>query len=232
MRVSRVAATIAAIAIVSGCGVTHHGAAAVAPAAAPAVASSTAASAPATSAPATSHPATSAPATSHPATSAPATSHPATHPVTAQPVASAPATSAPATSAPATSAPATSHPVAARPAADPATVWLESPGGQAQVTFNDDVDALAAALETESLSTTVANHLVFEADARIVRAQASKILATRALLPTVNQAAYKQMLNDFITVADLLQPGPGYGTTAQDDTAWNTALIASNIAVT
>ena len=227
MRVSRVAATIAAIAIVSGCGVTHHGAAAVAPSAAPAVASSTAASAPATSAPSTSHPATSAPATSHPATSAPATSHPATHPVTAQPVASAPATSAPATS-----APATSHPVAARPAADPATVWLESPGGQAQVTFNDDVDALAAALETESLSTTVANHLVFEADARIVRAQASKILATRALLPTVNQAAYKQMLNDFITVADLLQPGPGYGTTAQDDTAWNTALIASNIAVT
>jgi hypothetical protein len=237
MRVSRVAATIAAVAIVSGCGVTHHGAAAVAPSAAPAVASSTATSAPATSAPATSHPASSAPATSaratsHPATSAPATSAPATHPVTAQPVASARVTSAPVTSARATSARATSHPIAARPAANPATVWLESPGGQAQVTFNDDVDALAAALEAESLSTTVANHLVFEADARIVRAEASKILATRALLPTVNQAAYKQMLNDFITVADLLQPGPGYGTTPQDDTAWNAALIASNIAVT
>ena len=52
---------------------------------------------------------------------------------------------------------------------------------------------------TESHSPTVANHLVFEADARIVRAQASKILAARALLPTVNQAAYKQMLYDFIT---------------------------------
>jgi hypothetical protein len=32
-------------------------------------------------------------------------------------------------------------------------------------------------------------------------------------------------------VANLLQPGPGYGTTAQDDTAWNTALAASNITV-
>jgi len=139
-----------------------------------------------------------------------------------------PATSPPATSPPATSPPATSHP----PAADPATVWLESPGGQAQVTFNDDVDVLAGALETEMLSPTVANHLVFEADARIVRAQARKILATRALLPTVNQAAYERMLNDFITVANLLQPGPGYGTTTQDDTAWNAALTASNINVT
>jgi hypothetical protein len=184
MRLSRVAATIAAVAIVSGCGVTHHSLAAVTPPAASAVASS----------PATSPPATSPPATSAPATSAPATSPPS--------------------------------------AADPATVWLGSPGGQAQVTFNDDVDDLAAALETESLSPTVANHLVFEADARIVRAQARKILATRALLPTVNQAAYERMLNDFITVANLLQPGPGYGTTSQDETAWNAALIASNIAVT
>ena len=179
MRLSRVAATIAAVAIVSGCGVTHHSLAAVTPPAASAVASS----------PATSPPATSPPATADPATSVPAT-------------------------------------------ADPATVWLDSPGGQAQVTFNDDVDDLAVALETESLSPTVANHLVFEADARIVRAQARKILATRALLPTVNQAAYERMLNDFITVANLLQPGPGYGTTSQDETAWNAALIASNIAVT
>jgi hypothetical protein len=174
MRLSRVAATIAAVAIVSGCGVNHHGVAAVTPPAAPAVASSV--------------------ATSPPATSPPATSPPAT--------------------------------------ADPATVWLGSPGGQAQVTFNDDVDDLAGALETESLSPTVANHLVFEADARIVRAEARKILATRALLPTVNQAAYERMLNDFITVANLLQPGPGYGTTSQDETAWKVALIASNITVT
>ena len=176
MRLSRVAATIAAVAIVSGCGVTHHGTAAVTPPASPAVASSMPSSPPATSPPVT-----------------PATSHPA--------------------------------------AANPATVWLGSPGGQAQVTFNDDVDVLAGALETETLSDTVANHLLFEADARIVRTQARKILATRALLPTVNQAAYERMLNDFITVANLLQPGPGYGTTPQDDTAWYAALSASNITV-
>ena len=133
--------------------------------------------------------------------------------------------SPPATSPPVT--PATSHPAAA----NPATVWLGSPGGQAQVTFNDDVDVLAGALETETLSDTVANHLLFEADARIVRTQARKILATRALLPTVNQAAYKLMLKDFITVANLLQPGPGYGTTPQDDTAWYAALSASNVTV-
>ena len=177
MKLGRVAATIAAVAIVSGCGVTHHGTAAVTPPASPAVASSMPSSPPATSPPVT-----------------PATSHPA--------------------------------------AANPATVWLGSPGGQAQVTFNDDVDVLAGALETETLSDTVANHLLFEADARIVRTQARKILATRALLPTVNQAAYERMLNDFITVANLLQPGPGYGTTTQDDTAWNAALTASNINVT
>jgi hypothetical protein len=180
MRLSRVAATIVAVAIVSGCGVNHHGVAAVTHPAAPAVASSAIATSPAATSPA--------------ATSAPATSPPS--------------------------------------AADPATVWLESPGGQAQVTFNDDVDDLAGALETESLSPTVANHLVFEANARIVRAEARKILATRALLPTVNQAAYERMLNDFITVANLLQPGPGYGTTSQDETAWNVALIACNIIVT
>ncbi len=173
MRLSRVAATIAAVAILSGCGatLTHHGAAAGTHPAAHAVASST--------------------ASSHPATS---------------------------------------HLLAARPA-DPAVTWLESAGGQAQVRFNDEVDALAAALEIENNSPTVANHLVFEADARIVRAQARTILATPALLPTVGQAAYKLMLNDFITVANLLQPGPGYGTTPQDDTAWYAALSASNITV-
>jgi predicted thioesterase len=55
----------------------------------------------------------------------------------------------------------------------------------------------------------VANHVIFEADDRAVRARAAKILATPALLPTVHQAAYKTMLNDFITVANLRQPGPG-----------------------
>ena len=125
------------------------------------------------------------------------------------------------------------HP-AARPAAhpaDPSLVWLASAGGQAQVTFNNAVATLAADLETENGSPTVANHLIFEADARAVRAQADKILTTPALLPAVNRAAYQHMLTDYIVVANLLQPGPGYGTTPQDDTAWNTAMNASSINV-
>ena len=73
--------------------------------------------------------------------------------------------------------------------------------------------------------------MAFERDARAVRAEAEKILATPALLPATNRAAYQRMLRDFITVANLLQPGPGYGTTAQDWAAWNTALAASNIIV-
>jgi hypothetical protein len=109
--------------------------------------------------------------------------------------------------------------------------WLESAGGQEQVTFNDDVSTLAGDLETEDQSPTVANHLVFEDDARVVRAEAEKILSTPALLPKVNRAAYEKMLNDFVIVANLLQPGPGYGTTAQDWAAWYTALAASNITV-
>jgi hypothetical protein len=117
------------------------------------------------------------------------------------------------------------------PSADPSLVWLESAGGQAQVTFNEDVDVLAGDLETESHAPTVANHLVFEADARVMRTQARKILSTRALLPTTHRAAYVRMLNDFIAVANLLQPGPDYGTTAQDDVAWYKALHASNIKV-
>jgi hypothetical protein len=114
---------------------------------------------------------------------------------------------------------------------DPSLAWLESAGGQAQVTFNDEVDTLAAALQTEDHAPTVRNHLIFEADARVVRAEARKILRTRALLPKHNLAAYKAMLNDFITVANLLQPGPGYGTTHQDYVAWYKALHASNITV-
>ena len=99
------------------------------------------------------------------------------------------------------------------------------------MTFNDSVDTLAGDLVIESHSPTVANHLVFEADARVMRGEAQKILASPALLPTVNRAAYEQMLNDFIVVANLLQPGPGYGTTAQDYAAWNVAMNASNINV-
>ena len=123
---------------------------------------------------------------------------------------------------------------AARPsaaAADPSVVWLESAGGQAQVTFNNDVSTLAWDLEVESHSPTVANHLVFEADARVVRAEARTILSAPALLPTVNQAAYERMLSEFIVVANLLQPGPGYGTTRQDSTAWYAALSASDITI-
>ena len=115
--------------------------------------------------------------------------------------------------------------------ADPAVLWLASPGGQAQVTFNQEVDTLAGDLEIEAHAPTVANHLIFEADARTVRSQAERILATSALLPTVNRAAYQQMLHRFVTVTDMLQPGAHYGTTDQDYTAWWAALNASNIAV-
>ena len=123
------------------------------------------------------------------------------------------------------------HPAAARSSADPSMVWLESAGGQAQVTLNNEIATLAAALVTENSAPTVANHLVFETDARTVRAEAQKIQANPALLPAVNRAAYQTMLNDFIVVANLLQPGPGYGTTAQDYTAWNAAMNATNINV-
>jgi hypothetical protein len=151
-----------------------------------------------------------------------------------------------ATATPATAtATASQHPASSTPAqvkahtdavrrpvsADPSLAWLESPGGQAQVTFNDAVDTMAMDLETESHSDTVANHLIFEADARIVRSQAQTILATPALLPQHHRAAYQQMLHKFITVADLMQPGAGYGTTPQDYTAWYDAMRASNITV-
>src|SRR6266404_4397093 len=46
--------------------------------------------------------------------------------------------------------------------ADPSLAWLVSPGGQAQITFNNDVDTLAGDLVTEAQAPTVANHLVFE----------------------------------------------------------------------
>jgi ABC-type uncharacterized transport system auxiliary subunit len=86
MKLSRIAATVAVAAIVSGCGVTHHGATAVTHTAPHAVAASTA----------------------------------------------------------------TSHLLAAEPAATPAMKWLGSVGGQAQVTFNDKVDILAAAWKSRT----------------------------------------------------------------------------------
>jgi hypothetical protein len=113
----------------------------------------------------------------------------------------------------------------------PALRWLTSPGGQAQVTLNQDVDTLAGALVIENQATTVANHLIFEADARTVATQARTILAHPALLPTEHRAAYQTMLTDFINLATLLQPGAHYGTTAQDYTAWYTALRATNITI-
>src|SRR5579875_1051793 len=73
--------------------------------------------------------------------------------------------------------PAATHAVTARPSpsssasSDPSLTWLESAGGQEQVTFNDDVSTLAGDLETEEQSPTVANHVVFEADARVVRSE-------------------------------------------------------------
>jgi len=180
MRINRAAATIAAVAIVSGTGIgiTHHSAAIV------------------------TQPAKTVTST-HKAIARKAS----THRVSAQLVSD------------------------NQPAVDPSLAWLESAGGQAQVTFNEDVDNLASALEIEEQSPTVANHLVFEADARVVRAEARKILRTPALLPKTNRGGYKRMLKDFIVVANLLQPGPGYGTTAQDTAAWDTALGASNITV-
>jgi hypothetical protein len=96
---------------------------------------------------------------------------------------------------------------------------------------SEGISTLAADLQTESHAPTVANHLAFEADARIVRVLAQQILTTPALQPTVHPAEYKNMLTDFIVVANLLQPGPGYGTTPQDYTAWNAAMNASNINV-
>jgi hypothetical protein len=115
--------------------------------------------------------------------------------------------------------------------ADRPLAWLESAGGQAQVTVNDEIDTLAAALQTEAHAPTVANHLIFEADSRVVRAQARTILSTPALLPAHNRAAYQAMLTDFVTVANLLQPGADYGTTPQDYVAWYQALHASNVTV-
>jgi hypothetical protein len=114
---------------------------------------------------------------------------------------------------------------------NPALRWLTSPGGQAQVTLNQDIDTLAGALVIENQATTTANHVIFEADARTVAAQARTILTSPALLPTQNRAAYQNMLTDFITLAGLLQPGAHYGTTAQDYTAWYTALRATNITI-
>lgn len=152
-------------------------------------------------------------------------------PAASQAAYTAAAKAAPAKAAATTADPAKAATKAAGAKADPQLRWLESAGGQTQITFNQVVDVLAGDLETEAHAPTVANHLIFEADARTVRAQAEKILSTSALLPTVNRAAYQHMLHSFVTVTDMLQPGAGYGTTNQDCTAWWTALSASNITV-
>jgi len=193
---------VAGVAVISGCGITHHDAATPADSASAAPSKVNRVSArpmtPSASAIKTSKASPSASAVKTSKASRHASPHPSTTPTAS---------------------------------ADPSVAWLESAGGQAQVTFNDDVDTLAGDLETESQSPTVANHLVFEADARGVRGEAQRILADPALLPTVNRAGYQQMLNDFIVVANLLQPGPDYGTTAQDDAAWAVAMNASNVNV-
>ena len=139
---------------------------------------------------------------------------------------------APAAHTPATHTAPAGHAVPAHAlTADPSLRWLTSPGGQAQVTLNQDVDTLASALVIENQATTVANHLVFEAAARTVAGQARTILTHPHLLPTTGRTAYQNMLNDFITLSNLLQPGARYGTTPQDYTAWYTALRASNITI-
>ncbi len=99
------------------------------------------------------------------------------------------------------------------------------------MTFNDDAFSLATALQAESRRRPSLITWSSRPHARVVRSEAQKILRTPALLPNDNRAAYKRMLNDFIVVANLLQPGPGYGTTAQDYAAWYKALNASNITV-
>ena len=108
---------------------------------------------------------------------------------------------------------------------------MVSAGGQAQLTFNQDVDNLGTSLEAEDNSQSVANRLAFEADARIVLAEAATILRSPALLPKVGRAGYERMLNDFIVVANLLQPGTCLCTIAQVESAWYTAVGASNITV-
>ena len=137
------------------------------------------------------------------------------------------------TAAPAHAAPTLKASTAATrtPATSPALAWLASPGGQAQVDLGNAIDTLALDLEIESHDDSVANHLAFEADARVVRAQARHILATPGLLPHTHRAGYQHMLTKFIHVCDLLQPGSGYGTTPQDYTAWYQALAATNITV-
>jgi hypothetical protein len=107
--------------------------------------------------------------------------------------------------------------------------WLNSEGGQDQDIINDQVSTLAYALYVESGDPSAANHLKFEADARAVRASADYVLAHPSLEPQhVGKAGYVSWLNDLVVVADLLQPGPGYGTTAQDDAAWTKAMDASD----
>ena len=109
--------------------------------------------------------------------------------------------------------------------------WLASPGGQAQVLLATYTDALFGDLIIESKVPSAANHAAFEATARMVRTQAQLILDTPSLQPTHNRAAYRRLMHDWIRLADALQPGPGYGTVAEDWRLWDAALSASDIEV-
>jgi hypothetical protein len=60
------------------------------------------------------------------------------------------------------------------------------PADKPRSPFNDDADTLAGALVIENQSATVANHLVFETDARTVRGQAAWFTALRASNITVS----------------------------------------------
>jgi hypothetical protein len=109
--------------------------------------------------------------------------------------------------------------------------WLVSPGGQAQVTLEEDTDALAGDLLIENSVPTAAWHRAFESQARTVMSQARSILADPALQPAHGHQAYIRLMRDWIAVGWLLQPGHDYGTRAQDMRAWDEVLRASDIIV-
>ena len=92
---------------------------------------------------------------------------------------------------------------------------------QAQIDFADEQDTLAIDRHTEAGNPTAATHLLFEQDAAVIWTEAE------ALMPTVN-AQDQANLRQWITVADLLTPGPGYGTTAEDTSAWDAAVAGSS----
>ncbi len=95
-------------------------------------------------------------------------------------------------------------PVDGRPTPDLSLVWSgwESAGDQAQVPFTDEVDTLAAALQTEV--TRPPSPIIGSRGRRpVVQAEAHQTLRTPApAAESHTRAACKRMLNDFITVAN------------------------------